>query len=382
MAYADFEDDYEDIRPYTDAELKPVLRRLSRNDWLAAGVRSMVFPRCPNIAKPIAEKLVKLNLWSRLRRIDTIDQFQRKIIIDRVLDYIIKRTIESVSSSGEEYLEPEKPYLYVSNHRDIVMDSALVNYIMVKTGKAIAEIAFGDNLLVNEFVSDLIRINRSFIVRRDGSLKERAKAALTLSRYVSYTMTQGNSVWLAQREGRAKDGNDQTNPSIIKMLYYGPKREHISFSDYIRNANIVPVAVSYEVDPCDVLKARELHRTNRSGSYRKRKGEDLLSMYTGLSGWKGRVHIGFGKPLEGDFENAADVAEGIDNAIHSCYHLWPTNYIAHDELSGARKYSPEYSSDEAKKFLHRFRRESADVRSFALKIYANAVVNKLERSPA
>ena len=382
MAYSDYTEDFKNIRPYTDAEMKPVLRRISRNDWLVSGVRSMVFPRCPDFLKSFAGKMVQFDLWRRLRRIKSIDQFQRKIIIDRVVEYIIKKTVESVTCSGDEHLDPDTPYLYISNHRDIVMDSAMLNYLMVRKEKRIAEIAFGDNLLMNDFVSDLIRINRSFVVQRNLPVRDMARAALTLSRYIGYTLGNGNSVWLAQREGRAKDGNDRTNPAVIKMLYLGPRREGLDFNEFVNSVNIVPMAVSYEFDPCDVLKARELHRTEKTGSYRKRKDEDLLSMYKGLSGWKGRIHVGFGDVIRGQFSTVGKLAEEIDTQIHQCYRLWPSNYIAHDELVGEKTRGQTYSIDEMKRFMQRFRRESREVKSLALQIYANAVANKLGGSPA
>ncbi|MBT3274011.1 MAG: acyltransferase [Spirochaetales bacterium] len=377
MAFEHFVEDFEDIRPYTDAEMRPVLKRISHNDWLVGGVRSVLFPRCPEFLQPLVEKLVQLDLWTRLRKIETIDQFQKNIIIHRAMEYLVKKTTESVTMAGLEQLDPQKGYMYISNHRDIVLDSAFVNYSMVKTGKQIAEIAFGDNLLVNDFVSDLIRINRSFIVRRDLPLRERAKATLTLSRYIAYTMEQGNSLWLAQKEGRAKDGDDRTNPSIIKMLYFGPRREKISFDDYIARSRIVPVAVSYEYDPCDVLKAREIHRREKAGTYQKRKDEDLLSMYAGLRRWKGRVHVSFGKPLTGKFTNATQVAEKIDSVIHSIYKLWPSNYIAFDKLKGNTDHSSEYSAEDVENFTSRFRKESEEVKARVLHIYANSVKNQL-----
>ena len=382
MSFSDYLDDFEDIRPYTDEEMRPVLKRITQNEWLVSGVRRVVFPRCPDFLKPLAGRLVKFDLRNRLRRIKTIEQFQRRVIIDRVMEYVIKKTFEKVTISGDELLDPHAPYLFVSNHRDIVLDSALVNYVMVRKNKTIAEIAFGDNLMVNEFVSDLIRINRSFIVRRDGPLRQRAEAALTLSRYINYTMEQGHSVWVAQREGRAKDGDDRTNPSVVKMLYLGPRREKIPFGEFVERARIVPVAISYEFDPCDVLKAREVHRRSKSDTYKKRKDEDLLSMYAGLRGWKGRVHISFSKPIEGHYANAVEVAERIDRDIHDTYRLWPNNYIAYDELHGEKANADQYSADDVSAFMHRFRRESADVRSLALRIYATAVSNKLNCSPA
>lgn len=384
MAYSDYQPDFEDIRPYTDEEMRPVLRRIRKNDWLVSGIRNVMFPRCPSFLESLVEHIVKIDLWNRLRKIKTIDQFQVKIIIGQVMEYIVRKTMAKVTTSGfDEYIHPTKPYLFISNHRDIVLDSAMVNYNLIKSRKVTAEIAFGDNLMVNEFVSDLIRINRSFIVQRQGPLRQRALAALTLSRYISYTLGQGHSVWLAQREGRAKDGDDRTNPSVIKMLYLGPKREKVSFDEFVNGANIVPVSVSYELDPCDVLKAREMHRRERAGgTYSKRKDEDLLSMYAGLSGWKGRVHLSYGEPISGSFSSPTEVAEKIDSEIHKSYHLWPSNYIAYDQLTGRNDNFGHYTEDERVSFLDRFRRESAEVKALALKIYANAVINKLSESPA
>ena len=146
--------------------------------------------------------------------------------------------------------------------------------------------------------------------------------------------------------------------------------------------HIVPVAVSYEFDPCDVLKARELHRTEQKGEYRKRKDEDLLSMYQGLSGWKGRIHLGFGSQIEGDISSVGELAAEIDRQIHGCYHLWPSNYIAHDELVGKKNRDYPYTVEDVKRFMQRFRRESTEVKSLALRIYANAVFNKLGEAPA
>jgi 1-acyl-sn-glycerol-3-phosphate acyltransferase len=379
--FSDYIDDFADIRPYTDAEMGPVLKRLTRNDWLISGMRRLLFPGWPKFLKPFVDKLVKFSLWLKLRGIKTIDQFQHKIIINKVMEYIVKKTIGSVTTTGVEDLDPDTPYLYISTHRDIVMDSAMVNYVMATKGKRIAEIAFGDNLLINDFVSDLIRINRSFIVRRQTSNRERAKGAVTLSRYINYTMEQRHSVWLAQREGRAKDGDDRTNPAVLKMLHLGPRREGVKFNDFVGGINIVPVAISYEFDPCDVLKARELHRTKKAGEYRKRKGEDLLSMYAGLSGWKGRVHLSFGKPMRGEFSGANELANEIDKRIHHDYHLFPSNYIAHDELSGENSRGM-YTNEEKVHFMQRFRRESSEVTEYALKIYSNVIENKHSDSPS
>lgn len=370
--------EFDDIRPYTDGEMPGVLKRICDNPWLSSGIMKMRFPKCPKFLSPIVTRLIRRQLWGRLRKLETIDEFQREIIVGLVIAYIEKKTTDGVTASGTEMLSKGVPYLFISNHRDIVLDSAFINQTLVHSGLDTAENAIGDNLLVNDFVTDLIRINRSFIVKRNLPLRELAKAALTLSRYIRFTMSQGNSVWIAQRVGRAKDGNDRTTSSVIKMLHYAPRREGIRLSAFVNSINIVPVAVSYEKDPCDVLKARELYRRLTKGTYKKRKDEDLLSMYAGLKGKKGRVHVAYGNPVRGNFTSVQEVAEAIDNEIHRVYKLWPTNYIAYDLLNGGSLYSKQYSKDDVKSFSRRFRKEKAQVRSLALEMYANAVINQYQ----
>ena len=369
--------EFDDIRPYTDSELPRVLRRIRRNRWLISGIRRMRVPDCPKILRPFAHAVIRLDLWIRLRRYNSIDDFQRTVVVDRVLHYIVRKTSRGLTWSGTERLGRGKAYLFISNHRDIVLDSALLNYALAKSDLDIAEIAFGDNLLSNEFVSDLIRINKSFIVYRNLPLRAKAKAAIRLSKYIYMTRSHGNSVWIAQREGRAKDGKDSTNPSILKMVYHEARKEGMDFESFVDWLPIIPVAVSYEFDPCDRFKSRELSRTRENGTYNKRKSEDLISIYAGLKGDKGRIHIAFGEPLNkvADIKSAA---AAIDRQIAELYRLWPSNFVAYDNRQGKSDYNDRYSPSEEQVFLERFRKETLSVKSIAYEIYSAPVENQLK----
>ncbi len=370
-------EEFDDIRPYTDEELKTVLKRIISNPWLLSGIRKMRFPYCPPFLRPLFRRLIRFDLWRKLRRISTVDEFQRKVIVNQVINYVLKKTSNGITSSGTEHLKRGGAYLYISTHRDIVLDSALINYVLAYRDLDIAEIAFGDNLLQNEFVSDLIRVNKSFIVYRNLPIREKAEAARHLSRYIRYTIGMGNSVWIAQAEGRAKDGNDTTNPSILKMLYLAERESGVAFPEFTHTYNIVPIAVSYEFDPCDVMKARELYKRRKDGYYSKRSSEDLISMYTGLKGGKGRIHVAFDTPIRESYRNPKELAEAVDRRIYGLYRLWPSNFIAYDTLAGHPVYGDWYSQAEREVFLRRFKNENPQVRELALQTYAGPVKNRV-----
>jgi len=368
--------EFDDIRPYNDNELGAVMERLSKNKWLVSGARNVLWPGCPPFLKPLVDIPVRRTVRQRLLSMRTIDEFQRKIILGEVLERIIQKTTDGLTVSGTERLSRDKSYIYISNHRDITLDSALLNYLLSHADLNIAEIAFGDNLLVNEFVSDLIRINKGIIVRRNLAPREQIKAWYHLSRYIWHTTHLGNSVWIAQREGRAKDGNDETNPAIIKMLYLSQREKGISFSDFVRQVNIVPVSISYELDPCDRMKAWELYRKKKRGFHKKRKNEDLISMFAGLTGFKGRVHVAFAEALRGEFADEKDVALAVDRDIIRLYRQWPSNYIAYDTVNQTSRFRDKYSVKEMMRFLKRFRGLSDPVKALAFSIYANSVKNQ------
>ena len=369
----DFAAKFDDIRPYSDKEVPAVMKRLAENQLLISNIRIMKWPSCPDFLKGLADILIRFFLRRKLSGIKTIAEFQSKIVADNILKWVIENTSDGVTFSGLEKLSKDKSYIFMSNHRDIVMDPALMNYVLYLNGFSIPYIAFGDNLLINDAVSDLIRVNNAVIVKRGLARREQIEASIHLSEYLNKLKNEGSNFWISQREGRAKDGIDQTNPAIINMFYLSERKKQSSFSEFARSCNIVPVAISYEIDPCDRLKGWELYRKNKNGVHRKKKNEDLVSMVAGISGDKGRIHLSFGEPLTGNYEDKKDLAIAIDRSIHSLYKLWPRNYIAYDQVFKTEKYSANYTESEKNKFLSAYNNLKPEVRNLVLTIYANPV---------
>ncbi len=269
------------------------------------------------------------------------------------------------------------------------MDPAFTNYALHRDGRDTVRIAIGDNLLTKSWVSDLMRLNKSFIVKRSVSgPRELLAASKTLSSYIRHAVqNDGAPVWIAQREGRAKDGVDRTEPVIIKMLAMSRDKRSETFGEHIGGLRIVPVAISYELDPCDAMKAAELHQLAERGSYEKAEHEDVASIAQGIAGEKGRVHVAFGTPLGSDFETPEAVAAEVDRQVLDLYQLHGTNVYAYRRLYGAQAplpqslAVPEGSCTEAQ-FNDRIDALPEAHRPHALAIYANAVVSKLERLAA
>jgi 1-acyl-sn-glycerol-3-phosphate acyltransferase len=368
-------DEFNDIRPYNDSEIRPVLKRLLKSKTLMSGLRKLMWPNCPAPFESFLDSILKAYFAAKSIPIRTVDQFQRKIIIDTMVEWVFNRTTKGFSISGLDDLKKDCAYIFVTNHRDILIDTSMLNYALRKNGFRIAAVAFGDNLMINGVVSDLIRANKCFMVKRSLPFKQRVPAAQHLSRYIRFLQHQGEPVWIAQNGGRAKDGDDWTSPSLIKMLHLSQRKGGLNLSEYINAAHIVPVAFSYEKDPCDLFKAKELLNNTNYDAETKQQ-DDLKSMYQGISGDKGRIHIAFGKPLRGDYQNVQEVAQAVDRRIHGLYKLWPTSYIAHDELLASTEYADMYSAEERRSFLERFDQESEDLRLKALAMYAQPVINK------
>lgn len=367
--------EFDDIRPFSEEEFPEVLKRLARNDYLITLLRTLRYPNlAPFLKKPV-DFFTGRFIRHRLRNIRTIDQFQREIIVNQLIAWVIEKTTSGLTVSGLENLDKKKSYIFISNHRDIVLDVCFLNHFLVQAGFGITQIAIGDNLLINEFISDLMRANKSFIVKRNLPLREQIQASIQLSRYIHKTLEGGESIWIAQREGRAKDGQDLTNPAVIKMLYLAKRKSVLDFNAFVHACNIVPVVISYELDPCDTIKGWELHHVQTRGFHEKRKYEDLLSIAAGIKGKKGRVHLSFGEPLSGNYENDREVAADIDSWMKTHYRIWPSNYIAYDEIHGQETYRDKYSEEERRAFLNRFRRLVEPVRRVILKVYARAVEN-------
>lgn len=338
---------FDEIRPYRDEEVRLILNRLlvDRNfiNILAQHYFPSLTKRCPGII----EWLTGIIAHRKLKGVHDIHSFQE--VIEPILSKVINSTTSQVTFSGLEQLEKGYPYLFFSNHRDIVLDPALVNYALYQKGIDTPRIAIGDNLLSRPFVSDLMRLNKSFIVKRSVTgRKEKLKAYKDLSAYIHHSIASDHSIWIAQSEGRAKDGNDRTDTAIIKMLQMHNRGKEKSFSNSIHNLHIMPVAISYEYDPCDQRKANELYNKQQSGQYQKVKNEDLLSIAEGIEGFKGHIHVAFGSELKGQYDTAADVAEAVNQQIYQHYKLHPSNFIAWDLI---QKHYPEIKISDTKHLL-------------------------------
>lgn len=371
----EFLEEFKEIEPYRNEEFLKAMDRLRNNKELQGNLRNAVFPKLPGFLHKIFESIIGFYVKYKLRNVNTPYEFQ-STIIKTVIGTMIKKTIDEISFSGMDNLDTGKKYLFLSNHRDIVLDPALTNYMMTKNGMPTFEIAFGDNLLINQLVTDLIRINKSFIVKRNHETpRKQIEATIILSKYIWYTLHTYDSVWIAQREGRAKDGNDLTNPAVLKMFFLSQRKVGLPFNEFIKELKIVPIALSYEFDPCDRLKARELERRDKQEVYIKRKGEDFISMIKGITDFKGNVHISVGAPLSGDYKDSKEVAVEIDRFIHQNYKLWPSNYVSYDYIHETEKYSEKYEDAYKAKFLKRFERLPENIMKYALSAYAKPVEN-------
>ncbi len=371
------DNNFDDIRPYRDEEVAEVLKRLWNNKWLISGLRTVFLPKTPRVLQPLLDRILKLYLGIKLKNIQTVENFQRKIIVDTLLHPMVKKTSSGLTYEGEEHLKHGEAYVFISNHRDIVLDPALLDYILNKNKLAMAQVAFGDNLLISDAIADLIRVNRGVIVKRNLTSRAQFYESMRLSTYIRRTVEGGESIWIAQSAGRSKDGMDVTNPAILKMLHFAYRAEKINFKDFLGRLKIVPVSISYEYDPCDRMKAWEIHRTRTRGEHKKRKYEDLLSITTGLQGFKGKVHYKFSEPLDPIYNDEKELAVAIDERIQKGYKLWSTNFIAYDMVHNTDLFDKSYSEFEKQMFFLRFRRLSKDVRQILLESYSNPVVNKM-----
>lgn len=370
---------FNEIRCYSDAE--------------ASFVISQIFAR-PEIKKILAYVLGEDYAEYFLRTLPemkTIDDFQRIVIIP-VLMAIEHKTCTSVTLNGSEKINKEKGALYLTNHRDIVLDSAFLNIHLYLKGFNTSQIGIGNNLLIQPWIEHAVKLNKSFIVRRDGSIKQQLLISKNLSEYIRYVITERkDAVWLAQREGRAKDSNDVTQSSIIKMLNMSSKA---SFSESINELNITPIAINYEFDACDFLKAKEFQLKRDNPQYKKSPMDDLLSMQTGLIAPKGRVSYNVCDPIVAleewneltKNEQVSLLTAEIDKRIHANYILYPNNYVAADLLTNSNKFSDKYTQKNEEKFISYVDKQLNKVdipnpdfpflRHMIYTMYANPVLNQ------
>jgi len=381
--------DFDDIRPFEPEELPEVYDRLTADPQF----RSVVAAVCPNAPFEAIEQ--------RMRQCATPLDFQKTFC------YVFLKELLAKASTGcdmdSSAISNTGRYTFVSNHRDIVLDSALLDMLLIDAGfSTTCEIAIGDNLLAAPWIKDLVRLNKSFIVERSVSVREMLAKSRHLAEYMHFAIEQKHeNIWIAQREGRAKDSNDRTQPSLLKMMAMGGSG---TLKERLKQLHIVPLAISYEYDPCDYLKAREFQFKRDIEGWRKTKADDVLSMRTGIMGYKGAIHYHCAPCIDEWLDTLPDdlprqeffdrVAEHIDKEIHSRYCLYPGNYVAMDLLasmeSGVRRdeqdisYTPEekarfetYIAGQIKKINDIDNPDEEYLRNRLLTMYANPAINKL-----
>ena len=369
---------YRDIAPYEGQDVIDAINRIKAYPKFLDNMAEVLYSG--NIIKTAWKShQMKEQIPPLLDKVKSYDDFQHLITAGVFLPTIERNSMTAFTYSGLEHLEKDKAYLYISNHRDIVLDCALLDLALIRYGYPICEMAIGDNLLVNQFTTDMFKLNGGVTVKRKLPIRELYLESLRLSRYFIELITNDNkSIWIAQRSGRSKDGIDVTSPSIIKMLYLPFKEKAMPFNELIKICNIVPVAISYQYDPNDINKGREEVYKKLHGTYSKKKYEDLVNMLRGLRRFKGNVHISFGTPLTEDYSSPEEVAKEIDRQIHTDYRLWDTNYFAYDHIEGTARFAEKYEDMSTKKFLSRYKDLNQDLREIILRTYDNQIYMQLK----
>lgn len=377
---------FEDIRPLNQDEVQSAIEKLLASDEFRSAIR-----------------YIKPNLnWDEfaatMRACKTKEQFKSTLGYEAVMT-VAQKTTFSLTVSGRSRLPEGKPACtFISNHRDIVLDASFLNLILFDVGYGLTQVAIGDNLLIRPWIETFVRLNNSFIVKRGVSVRQMLEVSYTLSAYIHHTIKETKeSIWIAQREGRAKDSNDRTQPSVLKMLNMAGDKDILS---NLASLNIVPVSISYEYDPCDYLKAKEFQLKRDNPDYHKTQQDDLLNMETGILGNKGRVHFTIGNrindrlaeldPNKDKNELFAEVANIIDKEIYRHYRFYPCNYVAYDLLHGTRRFSDHYGLKDKKEFEAYLQgqldkidipnKDEAFLRRMILEMYTNPLVNNLSLS--
>ncbi|WP_349971650.1 1-acyl-sn-glycerol-3-phosphate acyltransferase [Pseudomonas caspiana] len=325
--------EFDAIRPYNDAEVSAVLERLLSDKEFLSILTRFRFPKLAGALGWALQPIIARKLRRQFVGINSVATLQDKV--EYYVDHTIERATDGVTYTGVEQFKSGSAYLFLANHRDIVMDPAFVNYAVYHAGLPTPRIAIGDNLLQKPFVSDLMRLNKSFIVHRSiAGRREKMAAYQLLSAYINHSIRNDcQSIWIAQAEGRAKDGDDRTESAILKMFHMSRKDE--PFAEVIQSLNLTPVSISYEYDPCDHAKARELYIRATTGTYSKAPGEDDVSIALGITGYKGRVHVNFAPPVTELFEDTKALAIEMDRQILGGYRLFPVHYLAYAQWADA-----------------------------------------------
>uniref|UniRef100_UPI00404AACF1 1-acyl-sn-glycerol-3-phosphate acyltransferase n=1 Tax=Flavobacterium sp. TaxID=239 RepID=UPI00404AACF1 len=370
---------FDSIRPYYDSEVNEALKSLLHHPMMKA-MMDFTFPELED------------EVWKeQLSRTHSIRDFQVNFVYQSI-QRVLERSSEGLTTSCFEKLEPNTSYLFISNHRDIILDTSLLNVSLIDHGLVMTASAIGDNLVKKDFLLKLSKLNRNFLVQRGLSPRELLQSSKLMSEYMYHLLSKENrSVWIAQREGRTKDGNDATHQGVLKMIAMAS--DEVNCMNFFKKLKIVPVSISYEYDPTDALKMPQLIALSKDEVYIKEKNEDFITLLSGIIGQKKRIHIHVGDVLENEYEKIIAendnnnkqiqaLAQVIDDSILQTYKLWPTNFIAYDILYKTTQFAHLYNEKERQLFERRLEmRIDADnetMREGFLSMYANPVVNKLK----
>ena len=376
--------EFDDIRPFYDREFHDKMKVLVKE------------PKFEHAVRYVLRDVNYEEFCQQLLALDNKRDFQL-LIMRAFLEGLTQQTTRGLTGSNFEQLEQTRSYTFMSNHRDIVLDASFLNLLLIRQGLQTSEIAIGNNLLIFDWISDLVRLNKSFIVKRDVGVRHMLDAARQLSGYIHFAVTQKHeSVWIAQREGRAKDSDDRTQESLIKMLGIAGGGDLIG---NLKEINLVPVSISYEYDPCDYLKAYEFLLKRDNPEFKKSQQDDLHSMEMGLLGNKGHVHFQISPCINDDLDKLSSIEEKseiishipklIDKAIHSNYRLYPGNYVAYDILYGTNRFTDHYTAEEKQTFTNYLDSQLAKLPEVGnkdheflqeriLTMYSNPLKNQLE----
>lgn len=376
-------ENFDDIRPYGPGEVRPAVESLLHDRQFMTMLRGFI---------PLPKPLIRFIIRALFIGVDTPLDFQLRYM-KHVVRYVLRKCSDGCTFSGHPLPAKSQHHTFVSNHRDIVLDSAILDLKLVEAKyDTTVEIAIGDNLLIYPWIRTLVKINKAFTVKRGLSPRQLLECSMLMSRYIHHAVKEkGENIWIAQREGRAKDSDDRTQDSVLKMLSYGGD---------LADLNIVPLTISYEYDPCDYLKAKEFQLKRDNPAYKKTKQDDLENMKTGIMGYKGRIHYECAPCINTWLDDLrtlpkteffGEVAKRMDKEIHAGYKLFPCNYIALDMLESGKVYESHYTAADVERFskylegqlakINIPNKDDAFLRQCMLTMYANPARNKMAVMP-
>ena len=370
--------EFSDISSYSDDQVAPMLLKLQSDDKFHDYISKLIYPNSPNILSGFLKLYTKKQFKRIFTNCNSIVEFQNRMapFVKKMID----KTTDGFSFTGLENLQ-DRPTLFISNHRDISLDAAFLNYLLFSQRLKTVRIAIGDNLLDGGFAEILMRLNKSFIVHRNiQGVKETMRKLSKLSAYINHSLfNEGESIWIAQKEGRANDGNDFTDESVLKMLYL-EERKRIPLKKWVQSINLTPVAISYEYDPLDKVKAVGWD-FQKDWSSEKINQNDLEEMTTGIFGYKGKVHLHICSPITSEIENTEELANLIQDEIIQNYFIWPSSQAAAFLLDKSNFNSPLFdssieNSNSVKVLKERFKDLEESKQKEFLEIYARPLINK------